>query len=160
MLRRQGLELCGDSGHEWFSFDVTDVRVESAQLRCVEVELLGELRAPCGEHLVQGVAVDVAVHYPRHLIEPEPEVLERQDAAKHSELPTLVGAISAVGIHSGRGEQADLVVVPEHPDGHPAYRRELSDAEHDVSEDSASHCVRVNSSILEQAGPAEEVEDR
>ena len=26
VLRWQRLELCGDNGHEWFSFDVTDAR--------------------------------------------------------------------------------------------------------------------------------------
>jgi hypothetical protein len=35
-------------------------------------------------------------------------------------------------INLGRRQQADLVVVPQGPDGHPAEPGELSDAEHDT----------------------------
>jgi hypothetical protein len=50
------------------------------------------------------------------LLEGEAKIFQRDEAIQVGELAGLVETVSAGRIHASRTEQADRVVVPEHPD--------------------------------------------
>ena len=73
----------------------------------------------------------LVVDHRAHLGEGEAEVLERDDPVEPGELRGLVRAVAGGRVHVRGPEQADRVVVPQHPDRHAAVAGEVSDSEHD-----------------------------
>jgi hypothetical protein len=89
-----------------------------------------ELRAPQRQHAAHLLDRDLVGQQRRHLLEGEPEVLQRDDPVEPRQLARRVAAVAGRGVDAGRAQQPDRVVVAQHPDRHPAVAGEVADREH------------------------------
>src|SRR5438552_3775686 len=84
------------------------------------------------QHPPQLVNSQLLVEDGANLIEVEAEVSQSHEAVESSELMRRVIAIASSGIHPDGVEEADLVVVAQHPRRHLAEPGEVSDGQHGV----------------------------
>jgi hypothetical protein len=130
--------------HGALLLDESEPRLDLAQPGRIGVDPRLQVGPPQPQHAAQLVGGDLVVEDRTHLLEREPEILERDDPVEPGQLAGGVRAIAGDGIDVRGREQPDRVVVTQHPDRHPAVTGEVSDTEHDASGSTASHGVRVN----------------
>ena len=95
------------------------------------VEDLGlELGLPQPQHGPQLVAGELLVDDGPHLLQPQAEVLQRDDPVQPAQLAGPVIPVAGVRIDVFRAQQPDRVVVPQHAHRHPAEPGEVSDTDH------------------------------
>lgn len=93
-------------------------------------DLSGQLVAAGGQQMMQLPVIEPAVQDLANLLQREAQVLQRDQAVDPAELVGALEPIAGELDHPCRHEQAEPVVVAQHPHRHPGPSGEISDTQH------------------------------
>lgn len=117
--------------HGTLSGDGAEPGLHSEQLVLVLVEFVLQLGAPQDEHAAKLGHRD-PVKQPPDLGQGEPEFLQGHDPVELGQLRCRVASVPGIRVDRRRGQQPDLVIVPNRADRYAPEPSELADAEHDT----------------------------
>ncbi len=107
------------------------MRFDPAQARLLLAQPLLDLGAADPQHSSELIERRLVVEELADLVEAEAEIAQRQQPVQTRELRHRVRAVPVVGVDALGTQQADLVVVPQHPRRDLAEAGKVSDAQHD-----------------------------
>lgn len=144
-VRHHGRPLAELQRGEWFvdefhgtaSFHQPETPLDLAEAMGVGGDLFAEALTPFVEQFAHRPRVDLAGQHRPNLLEREAEVFQADQGVHVSQLPGLVVAIARVLVHLCGVHQSELVVVTQHPNGHPGEAGEVSDTQHGNAHDTA-----------------------
>ena len=107
------------------------MRFDPAQPVVFLGEPLFDLRLPQPQHSPELVERWLVVEEFADLVEAEAEIAEGQESVQATELRHAVRPVAGGGVDAVGAQQAELVVVPQHPRRDVTEASEVSDVQHD-----------------------------
>src|SRR5207302_7234859 len=124
-------------------FECSEVGFDSTQTLLLLADGLLDLGLADAKHPSELIDRRVLLENSADLFQREAEVAQGQDAMQSAQLAGGVEAVAVGRVDLLGLEQADLIVVAQHPRRHLAESSELSDVQHDADIYMPSHSVKV-----------------
>ena len=153
--------------HVVLHFDVAEALLDAREAGLILGDSLRELRTRQRQHPRELRGTEIVVEQRSELLERQTEILQRLDPMQPRELPGPVIPVAGHRIRFYWHQRADLLIVPQGPNGHPAEPGKRSDGQHDATIFQPFRGVRVKSlnrlrtpaarGTADQAGPITEM---